>query len=146
MNKDDVKYIVVHCSYTPPSMDIGVDTIDKWHRAKGWLGCGYHMVIKRDGTVETGRRLNRQGAHVRKLNRRSVGICMVGGMLPSKTGPDVNYTEEQWEALRDTIDNLKEDHFPDAKVRGHVDFDKGKTCPNFDAGHWYETKEVKPNI
>ena len=142
MNKEDVKYIVVHCSYTPPEMDIGVDTIDKWHRAKGWLMVGYHIVIKRDGTVEQGRKLTQQGAHVRRINKKSVGICLIGGMNSAKDGPEENYTDAQWEALRQTIDDLKANHFPDAEVRGHVDFDKGKTCPNFDADHWYETAEI----
>ena len=57
MNKDDVKYIVVHCSYTPEQMDIGAD-IDRWHREKGWMMIGYHKVIRRDGTIEDGRPLN----------------------------------------------------------------------------------------
>ena len=39
------------------------------------------------------------------------------------------------------LDDLKKD-YPIAKVRGHTDFDKGKTCPNFDAGKWYETDEI----
>mgnify|MGYP003787048533 FL=1 len=142
MNKEDVKFIIVHCSYTPPKMDIGVKDIDRWHRERGWMGCGYHLVIKRDGTVEQGRELSRQGAHVRGQNSRSVGICLVGGMRPKSPTPEINYTDEQMASLRETIDNLIAEEFPAATVKGHTDFDKGKTCPNFDAGHWYETDEI----
>ena len=141
MNKSDVKYLIVHCSYTPESMDIGKSDIDRWHREKGWMMIGYHKVIKRDGTVEDGRPLSKSGAHVRGMNRTSIGICLIGGMNRSKDGPDLNYTDEQMKSWRSLLDDLKED-YPTAKVRGHTDFDKGKTCPNFDAGKWYETDEI----
>ena len=141
MNKSDVKYLIVHCSYTPESMDIGKSDIDRWHREKGWMMIGYHKVIKRDGTVEDGRPLSKSGAHVRGMNRTSIGICLIGGMNRSKDGPDLNYTDEQMKSLRTLLDELKEE-YPIAKIRGHTDFDKGKTCPNFDAGKWYETDEI----
>ena len=140
MNKDDVKYIVVHCSYTPEQMDIGAADIDRWHREKGWMMIGYHKVIRRDGTIEDGRPLNKRGAHVKGLNAKSIGVVMIGGMNRSKSGPAINYTDEQWETLGTLLDELK-DQFPTAKVSGHFEFAK-KTCPNFDAGFWYETGEV----
>ena len=141
MNKKDVKYLIVLCAYTPEKMDIGASDIDRWHREKGWMMIGYHKVIKRDGTVEDGRPLSKSGAHVRGMNRTSIGICLIGGMNRSKDGPEINYTDEQMKSLRSLLDDLKED-YPIAKVRGHTDFDKGKTCPNFDAGKWYETDEI----
>ena len=141
MNKSDVKYLIIHCSYTPESMDIGKGDIDRWHREKGWMMIGYHKVIKRDGTVEDGRPLSKSGAHVRGMNRTSIGICLIGGMNRSKDGPEINYTDEQMKSLRNLLNDLRKD-YPIAKVRGHTDFDKGKTCPNFDAGKWYETDEI----
>lgn len=141
MNKSDVKYLIVHCSYTPESMDIGKSDIDRWHREKGWMMIGYHKVIKRDGTVEDGRPLSKSGAHVRGMNRTSIGICLIGGMNRAKDGPEINYTDEQMKSLRSLLDDLSKD-YPKAKVRGHTDFDKGKTCPNFDAGKWYEDDEI----
>jgi|TARA_R110000796_G_scaffold120248_5_gene234394 N-acetylmuramoyl-L-alanine amidase len=146
MNKEDVKYIVVHCSITPPSMDIGARQIDRLHRERGFLGCGYHFVIKRDGTLEFGRPLHRAGAHVRRKNKFTVGICLIGGMRQDNPNPEINYTDKQMAVLRETIDKLIAEEFPTATVKGHVDFDKGKTCPNFDAGHWYETDEIIPTI
>ena len=146
MNKEDVKHIIVHCAYTPRTMDIGVKDIDRWHRAKGWLGCGYHLVIRRDGTLEYGRPLTRTGAHVRSQNKTSIGICLIGGMNADKTGAQINYTDDQYATLKLTIDELIWEHFPDAKVRGHIDFDKGKTCPNFDAELWYNTGEIVSTI
>ena len=71
---------------------------------------------------------------------------MAGGMNKSKDGPEINYTDEQYDALRYLLDDLTENYFPLAKVKGHTDFDKGKTCPNFDAGKWYVTGEIVPTI
>jgi len=141
MNKEDVKYLIVHCAYTPETMDIGASDIDRWHREKGWMMIGYHKVIKRDGTIEDGRPLSKSGAHVRGMNRQSIGIVLIGGMNRSKDGPEINYTDEQMASLRTLLDELKEE-YPTAKVRGHTDFDKGKTCPNFNAGVWYEKDQI----
>ena len=55
MNKK--KGIIIHCSATKPSMDIGVKEINEWHLQRGWSGIGYHYVIRRNGDLETGRDL-----------------------------------------------------------------------------------------
>lgn len=141
-----ITHIIVHCAYTPPQMDIGAADIDRWHREKGWMMIGYHAVIKRDGTIEDGRPLARTGAHVRGMNSRSRGICLIGGMNKAKDGPEVNYTDEQYASLRKLIVEWQTDHFPSAIVAGHTDFDKNKTCPNFDAAHWFEHDEVVSNL
>jgi N-acetylmuramoyl-L-alanine amidase len=143
MKRTDVKYLIVHCAYTPPSMNIGVKEIDQWHREKGWLGCGYHVVIKRNGKVERGRPYHKQGAHVRSINNKSVGICLIGGMTADKKGPEINYTDAQYTALREVLEEQQELFGEDTEVKGHTDFDSGKTCPNFDAALWFETGELK---
>lgn len=143
---NNIKHIIVHCAYTPPSMDIGVKEIDSWHRKRGWLGCGYHAVITRAGVVELGRPSDKSGAHVRGMNSVSRGICLVGGMNRSKDAPEINYTDEQYEALRLLINQWKDNLYPIAKVSGHTDWDKNKTCPNFDAAHWFETEEIIPTF
>jgi len=69
---------------------------------------------------------------------------MIGGMNRSKSGPAINYTDEQWETLGTLLDELK-DQFPAAKVSGHCAFAK-KTCPNIDEEFWYDTGEVVSTI
>ena len=34
----------------------GAATIHSWHKANGWAGIGYHYVVRKNGTVERGRR------------------------------------------------------------------------------------------
>jgi N-acetyl-anhydromuramyl-L-alanine amidase AmpD len=131
-------------------MDIGVKEIDEWHRAKGWFnGCGYHYVIRRDGTVETGPRKSaagyHPGAHCRGLNQISIGVCLVGGVRRNdkkkvngweNTRPHNNFTKAQFSALRELIFNLKQE-FPRVRVIGHRDVPGVlKDCPCFDVLSW----------
>ena len=71
-------FLVVHCSATRPEMDVGVEDIRRWHLAKGWSDIGYHYVITRNGTPQTGRPEGEIGAHVHGYNARSVGINLSG--------------------------------------------------------------------
>lgn len=141
--------IVVHCSATKPSQDIGVREIDGWHRQLGWLSIGYHYVIRRDGTVEQGRPSHVVGSHVAGKNSDSIGICLIGG-ISQKTGKaEMNYTEAQLQALFMLVQSMR-DAYPNARVVGHRDLspDKDgdgvveehewlKACPCFNVGKWY---------
>lgn len=136
MKPEDVEYLIIHSSATPPKMDIGRKEIDRWHRQRGWLGIGYHFVIRRDGTTETGRDETTAGAHAYGYNSKSIGICMVGGVNEAGQAED-NFTDKQWAALEDLIDSLTRT-YPDAEVIGHRDTHGARTkCPSFDVREWY---------
>lgn len=131
----EINLIVVHCSATPPSMDIGVETIKRWHTRKGWSDCGYHYVIKRDGTVEKGRPIQRPGAHAKGYNKNSIGICLVGG-CDDKMNPEDNRTEEQKESLHLLLGGLFfQYNTPD--IIGHNEV-SSKACPSFSVPEWLE--------
>lgn len=129
-------FIVVHCSATKPSQDIGASEIRKWHvEENGWSDIGYHEVIRRSGAIELGRPLHVSGAHVKGYNARSVGCCLVGGVGIDGT-PEDNFTDEQFKSLRITLDYWKR-IYPDATIQGHRDFPGvSKACPSFDVGAW----------
>jgi N-acetyl-anhydromuramyl-L-alanine amidase AmpD len=127
--------IIVHCSATKPSQDINAKTIDRWHRARGWLKIGYHFVIKRDGTVEKGRELMEPGAHAKGYNANSVGVCLVGGLAEDGKA-DCNFTKEQWQSLATLVEELSE-QFPAARIIGHREVNSHKECPCFDVTAWY---------
>lgn len=126
-------YIVVHCAATTAKMDIGRADIDRWHRAKGWFGIGYHYVIRRDGTLEVGRPEDAVGAHVLNHNANTIGICLAGGLAEDKKTPEDNFTDAQFAALEKLLKELKS-RYPKAEIRGHSDFPEHKTraCPVFD--------------
>lgn len=126
-----IKYIVVHCSATKEEQDIGAEDINSWHISRGWSEIGYHLVIRRDGTIEFGRDFDKVGAHIKGFNHGSWGICLVGGIDESGNSDD-NFTQAQWKSFALTIQFLRK-IAPQAIVRGHRDFpDVHKDCPSFD--------------
>ena len=128
----DIDMIVVHCSDTPASMDIGAEEIRHWHvNDNGWSDIGYHYVIRRDGTVELGRDLDgdgdvdeHPGAHAYGFNKYSIGICLIGGKGL------FNFTWAQLVALHDLVHELRI-KYPYSAVVGHRDLDERKDCPQF---------------
>lgn len=128
-----INRIIVHCSYTPPSMDIGADEIRTWHvRDNGWKDIGYHYVIRRDGSIEKGRPVSVAGAHAAGHNHDSIGVCLVGGKKEGANQPDSNFTLKQWSELDFLLKAIRLVH-GEIPVFGHRDFDSGKTCPTFNA-------------
>ena len=113
--------VIIHCSDSPNHMDVGVAEIRRWHLERGFNDVGYHYVIRRDGTIEVGRMESVQGAHTYGHNRDSLGICLIGRE---------SFTEEQYSSLQRLIREF-EVRYDLISVHGHMDFDSGKTCPNF---------------
>lgn len=135
--RKSTKYLVVHCSATRPSQDIGVKEIRGWHKNQGWADVGYHYVIRRDGKVERGRAENLVGSHVAGRNSNSIGVCMVGGVSQNNfEKAENNFTPAQFASLK-TLLNMLADKYKGAVVLGHRDFPKvSKACPSFDARDW----------
>lgn len=135
MPRKTTEIIFVHCSATKPSMDIDAKEIDRWHRERGFLKIGYHFVIKRDGTKETGRDIMEAGSHVKNYNHKSIGICLIGGVAEHDVNkPQDNFTAEQYLTLKNLLKDLREE-FPSAEIKGHNEV-SSKACPSFDVKKW----------
>lgn len=137
-----INKIVLHCSATPGSMDIGAAEIRRWHTDKkpkgnGWSSIGYHHVIRRDGTVEDALPHARAGIHAAGHNAKSIGVCLVGGCekVKGKLVTRRNFTPEQMAALERLVRELMA-RYPDAEVLGHRDLNPGKDCPSFSVRDW----------
>lgn len=65
--------------------DAGLVDIEAVQRSKGALSCGYHYVVRKDGTVETGRDEGSYGWHDHQRNADSVAVAVVvdPGVVPS---------------------------------------------------------------
>lgn len=148
MSNSPIKLLVIHCSATKASLDIGAAEINTWHIARGWHGIGYHYVIRRDGQIEYGRPHEQVGAHTKGHNNGSLGICMVGGLDDNAEAQD-NFTAEQYEALTHLVGML-EYVYPGVAVMGHRDLSPDidgdgvvgphewvKACPCFEVSEWY---------
>lgn len=152
-NKREIKYIVIHCAATPPSMDIGRERIKKWHLDRGFVDIGYHFIIKRDGSIDKGRDMDgdglvieETGAHARGVNSVSIGVCWVGGVMEKdKRTAEDNRTPEQLKTMKQLIGELAK-QYPEAKIRGHRDFPGvSKSCPSFDVKNWCEVVGIQAN-
>lgn len=132
-----INELIIHCSVSTWG---DVKVIDKWHKARGWSGCGYHFVIMNgfrkhkskyyhylDGLIEVGRPITRSGAHCKGKNRNSIGICLIG---------NGSYTPKQFDSLAKLISLLKRDFGNNLKTRGHSDYAKGRKCPQFDVNEF----------
>jgi len=144
MARQETKYIVIHCSQTRPSQkDVDAKWIDRVHRERGWTMIGYAKVIKRDGTVEQGRADDAVQAHVKGYNHTAYGLCLVGGAKEEDwQKPEDNFTAEQWESLKLTLDELVQ-KYPDAQIVGHYMLDENKTCPNFNVREYLLNENIK---
>lgn len=124
-----ISKIIVHCSDSDDSLDIGFREIDEWHRQRGWLSpsgisCGYHFIIRRDSKIEIGRPLEEIGAHCKGHNTGSIGICVVGRK---------KFDPKQIATLLKKVNDLRAMFkIPIDKVYGHYEFEPNKTCPNMD--------------
>ena len=137
MAEIDINNIVIHCSATKEGLWVNAATIDKWHKRRGWRGIGYHYVILLDGTIEEGRPVLQQGAHVKGHNKNSIGICYIGG-LDENMNPKDTRTTEQISAMAGLVLTLKQ-KYPKADIKGHRDFPGvAKACPCFDVSKWME--------
>jgi N-acetylmuramoyl-L-alanine amidase len=146
--KNTVEYIFIHCSATPEGRHHNANDIDRWHKAKGWRGIGYHYVILIDGTIEEGRPLDTDewleadevGAQAYGYNRQSIGICYIGG-TDKKGKPKDTRTMAQTFSLNTLLLRLVQ-QFPKAQVKGHNEVDPGKACPSFDVQEWLKTIDL----
>jgi hypothetical protein len=128
-------------------MDIGASWIDRVHRRKGWSMNGYHIVIRRDGTIEWSgngartRPYGKSGSHVGGCgpgwNQRAIGICLIGGVKEDGRTPEANFTDAQFAALHTMLKAVVEAcDIPWENVMGHRDLIKltnaaPKACPCF---------------
>lgn len=131
----DIKEIIIHCSATPEGKDFRAKDVDRWHKAKGWDGIGYHYIVCLDGTIEAGRPEKQMGAHAQGHNQRSIGVCYIGGVDAEGVAKDTR-TEAQKRAMLNLISMLKA-KYPNVDVYGHNDV-AAKACPCFNARNEYK--------
>lgn len=137
-----ITLIIIHCSAVRPWEQSGFREIDLWHRQRGWkYGCGYHFIVRRDGSIEDGRPLEMIGAHCLNHNNHSIGICYEGGLDVAGRPADTR-TEAQKVTMRQLLERLHR-QFPNAVIVGHNVFEPMKACPCFNAMREYSDLQPK---
>lgn len=96
-----------------------------------WAGIGYHLYIRKDGSIHRGRPLWASGAHVLNENWHTVGVCVEGNYDVETVMPAA-----QLNAVRDALRYLK-GIYPNAAIKCHRDM-QATACP----GRYYPLAEV----
>lgn len=136
-HRESTKGIITHhIGILPTSVDIqdiGIEMVHDWHRAQGWLGAGYHLLIKADerATVELGRPLWAEGSHCSGRNGDYLGVCVVGNFSAHNPLP------QQIDRLAEVYHYLckKYPAITPENIKGHRDF-KATECPGDNLYSW----------
>ena len=125
-----ISLLVLHCSDTRPDQDFTIEKLMRSHRARGFgTYPGYHLYVRRDGSLYYCRPVSERGCHVKGHNAFSIGICYEGGHSCS---PEYKYednrTAEQMVVL-DEVLKLLHEVYPEARIVGHCELNPCKACP-----------------
>lgn len=120
--KRPVRRVFIHCSDSDRPEHDRVAVIRDWHIRRGFNSTGYHFYIRKSGQLETGRDLEKTPAAQKNHNTGTIAICL---------GGRDEFTEAQFDALRGLCAAIHA-QLPLATFHGHLEVDKGRTCPRFD--------------
>lgn len=117
--------VVVHHTGNMYDDDMNAEQIHSIHLAQGWSGCGYHYIVRKDGSIEIGRPEWAMGSHAYGENWHTVGVHLCGNFEIASP------TEQQIESAAYLIGWICERYniVPDKKhVVGHRDL-MPTACP-----------------
>ena len=128
--KRQIDTVFLHCSASDRPEHDSIQVIKKWHtdpkpQGKGWSDVGYHYFIRKDGTIERGRSLEKIPAAQKGYNSGSIAICAHGLDIDK-------FTEVQLEAVKDLCKTINLAYGNYLRFRGHCEVNSNKTCPVFD--------------
>lgn len=118
-------YLTVHHTGGNAGDDHDAARLHSMHqRDNGWIGIGYHFVIRKDGAIERGRPVWAKGAHSVPGNGNSIGIHVCGNFDLEQATP------AQIESLSLLCGSLCTDYSlePSVAIVGHRDQD-ATDCP-----------------
>lgn len=134
---------------------IGSEQIHEIHKQRGFSGCGYHYIIRRDGRIQRGRPINQIGAHAADYdhNNYSIGLshvagynCVAGTPDPEKYISAESISDPQWQAQKSFLEVFYR-VFPAGQVIGHYQCSNlGKVDPGFDVDDYILNTFGKRNV
>jgi N-acetylmuramoyl-L-alanine amidase len=136
----DIKYIVIHCTATPPEAKVS-SIQNYWRNTLHWKSPGYHYIIESDGRVKQLADEAQVANGVAGYNSRSIHISYVGGIDRAGKPKDTR-TLAQLEAMKQLIKVMK-GKYPAAVIQGHRDFPGvRKACPSFAVAEWLKRERI----
>jgi hypothetical protein len=133
----DVSEVIVHWSETYTNANLSAAQLTE---LTGAGGDTYHLIIRRDGSVERGLPLNMVGDHCSLLghNEHAIAVCFVGGLNVSSGTTELyevaaarSITLSQYNSFYHIMRTFFV-QFPGGQALGHMDIDIGQEDPGFD--------------
>jgi N-acetylmuramoyl-L-alanine amidase len=119
-----VEKVFLHCSDSDYKIHDDISIIRKWHVEENkWSDVGYHFFIKKDGTIQEGRKLDRIPAAQVGHNTGSIAICLSG---------KIDFTQKQFKSLFNLCLQIDTAYKSAITFHGHKEVAPGRSCPNFD--------------
>ena len=119
--------IVVHQSASNNPKHDNIETIQRWHKERGFTEIGYHFFINKAGVLFKGRDIQKAGAHVKGHNASTIGICLSG---------EGEKTPEQLKTLERLLSELGGKYGLEKQdILAHNDL-ANTECPGFDLHAW----------
>jgi N-acetylmuramoyl-L-alanine amidase len=134
--KQVTKYIFIHYAQARKADE---HDIHSWHLERGWLGFGYHELIRITGEHIKGRPTWAEGAHVKSYNGESIGICLEGDFQGTNLGLlQKNKLIERLVYYREL--------YPEAIILGHRDVKPSNPCPGIGHKHFWEIVQTVESL
>ena len=111
--------VFIHCSASDNKNHDDINVIEQWHLDRGFSGVGYHFFIKKDGTIQNGRELDRTPAAQAPYNKGTIAICL-GGLE--------HFTQAQYDSLIVLCYAINDTY--SVTFHGHCEVST-KSCPVF---------------
>jgi len=133
----DISEIIVHWSETFSNANL---TASELTELTGSGDNAYHLIVKRDGSVQRGVSLNATGEHCPTLNHNaySIGVCLVGGLNVASGASDLyeatsarGITRQQYNSLYQIFRTFFS-QYPGGQALGHGEIDPSQDDPGFD--------------
>lgn len=93
-----------------------------WHLARGFSDVGYHFFIRKYGTLEQGRDVEKMPAAQKGHNLNTLAICLHGLK-------EENFTQAQFDTLNTLASQIAQ-HYENIGFHGHCEI-SNKACPVF---------------
>ena len=151
----EITETVLHWTANFIDQDVGAREMHQVALSRGFNGCSYHFVIRRDGTIERGRPIDLKGAHAKANghNNFSIGVsfvagynCLSGTPNPERYVSSESITAAQWKSFDKYLTTFFK-VFPGGQVFGHNDTDPSrKPDPGIDVPQYVANKFGKQNV
>jgi hypothetical protein len=119
-----VTRVFIHCTASDLTKHDSAAAIKRMHLDRGWSDIGYHLFIKKNGTLEIGRDLEKIPAAQKGHNTNSIAICL-HGLKKDK------FTTAQFDTLKRLCLKINKAYNGEISFHGHCEV-AAKSCPVFD--------------